>query len=517
MNNIFLAENVEILIEAIIAIILIWRTIVVSHKNKNHKHGKSKKRIIIRVIEIIAIYILIAFLTLSFKNPIIEESSKNTIKIEAKSGTELQEPKTIYMGKDVSKSIKVNGNIDYYKVGNYEVELEIPMLWGRKYTHKQTVQIVDTISPEITLKGSDEIEYSYAKEYKDPGYKAIDNYDGDITDKVELKQNKINDDEIEIVYTVSDTSGNTTEKKRKVHLIDDVAPVITLNGNQRMYVVVGGKYNEKGAKATDDKDGDLTSKITTEGSVNTDKAGTYTITYKVSDSKGNEGKASRTVIVYKQQEANSQNKDGVIYLTFDDGPSSSITPKVLDILKKKSVKATFFILNYDSNGEKYIKREVAEGHTVGIHGYSHNYKDIYKSVDAYMSNITKLQTKIKNSTGITTYYTRFPGGSSNTISKFNPGIMSKLVNEVTARGFKYFDWNVSAGDAGEAKNSADVYNNVTKGLRKTRANVVLMHDFSGNKKTLNALESIIDYGLSNGFTFSKIDDSAPTAHHGVNN
>ena len=95
--------------------------------------------------------------------------------------------------------------------------------------------------------------------------------------------------------------------------------------------------------------------------------------------------------------------------------------------------------------------------------------------------------------------------------------MSKLVNEVTARGFKYFDWNVSSGDAGEAKNSADVYNNVTKGLRKTRANVVLMHDFSGNKKTLNALESIIDYGLSNGFTFSKIDDSAPTAHHGVNN
>ena len=119
MNNIFLAENVEILIEAIIAIILIWRTIVVSHKNRNHKHGKSKKRVIIRVIEIIAIYILIAFLTLSFKNPIIEESSKNTIKIEAKSGTELQEPKTIYMGKDVSKSIKVNGNIDNYKVVNY--------------------------------------------------------------------------------------------------------------------------------------------------------------------------------------------------------------------------------------------------------------------------------------------------------------------------------------------------------------------------------------------------------------
>ncbi len=288
-----------------------------------------------------------------------------------------------------------------------------------------------------------------------------------------------------------------------------------------MTLIIGNQYEEKGAKAVDEKDGDLTENLQMEGSVDTSKEGTYEIVYKVSDTKGNEATKKRVIIVLAEEikaRTGTDGQPGVIYLTFDDGPSTNITPKILDILKRKNVKATFFILNYGTEGEALVKREVAEGHTVGIHGYSHDYKTIYQSVDAYMNNITKLQDKIKASTGYNATITRFPGGSSNTISRnYCQGIMTRLCREVLNRGYKYFDWNVSSGDAGDVSTSQGVYNSVVKGLSKSKANVVLMHDFSGNTKTLNALESIIDYGIQNGYTFSNITESTPMVTHRPNN
>ena len=214
----------------------------------------------------------------------------------------------------------------------------------------------------------------------------------------------------------------------------------------------------------------------------------------------------------------SKDVKGVIWLTFDDGPSSTSTPKILDILKKYNVKATFFVLNYSDANEKYIKREVAEGHTIGIHGYSHEYSKIYKSKQAYLDNVYKLQEKIQKTTGIKTMYTRFPGGSSNTVSrKYKKGIMTELSKEMLSRGFKYYDWNISSGDAGGAKNSNDVYKNVTKNLSKKRGNLVLCHDFANNKKTIGALEDIIKYGKKNGYIFKAIDDNTPMYGQHINN
>ena len=145
------------------------------------------------------------------------------------------------------------------------------------------------------------------------------------------------------------------------------------------------------------------------------------------------------------------------------------------------------------------------------------YSEIYKSEDAYMANITKLQEKIKKSTGYNATITRFPGGSSNTVSRFNPGIMSRLTRLVTQKGYRYFDWNVSSGDAGGTSTSEGVYNNVINGLSKSKQNVVLMHDFGSNTKLLGALGDIIDYGKANGYTFSRITESTPMVTHGVNN
>ena len=443
--------------------------------------------------------------------------------IEANTGKEVKKPKTIYHFMDITNKVKVKGEIDYNKIGEYNLQFEVDT-WLGKYAKNAKVKVVDTKAPEITLTGGEKINQSYSKEFEELGYKAIDEHDGDLTDKVTVIKEEINEDKYNIKYSVQDMSGNKTEKIREVTIVDDIAPVITLNGSATVNINLNGKYEEKGAKAKDEKDGDLTSKIKTEGKIDTTKEGTYTVTYKVSDSKGNEATKKRKVVVKKALVYNpssaqngSKGPKGTIYLTFDDGPSTSITPKILDILKKKNIKATFFIINYNTAGEKLVKREVAEGHSVGIHGYSHRYKDIYKSVDIYMANITKLQNKIKASTGVNTTITRFPGGSSNTVSKYNPGIMTILTKEVVKRGYKYYDWNVSSGDAGEAKTAEQVYNNVTSRLSKSKQNVVLLHDYAGNTKTLNALEGIIDFGLQNGYTFSKITPSTPMVTHTPNN
>lgn len=498
-----------IIIEIIIAII------VVILINKTFKGKKSKKPIVCFIL--LELFCISIPTTFALENPKIE--IQDGIEIEVNSDKQIEMPKITYLFQDVSANAKMIGEIDYNTIGNYEIEYEVPMLFG-KYYEKHTIRVVDKTSPEIVLKGKEVENISYTKEYKEQGATASDNYDGDITDKIKIERKEISENRIEIKYTVFDNAGNVSQKTRIVNLIDDIAPSITLNGKEKISIIRGNSYKEQGAKAIDEKDGDLTDKIKIEGDVDTSKNGTYTITYKVSDSKGNENVKKRIVSVINQTvrpKTGETGKQGVIYLTFDDGPSKSITPKVLDILKKKNIKATFFILNYDDSKEEIVKRIVNEGHTIAIHGYSHNYKEIYKSEEIYMQNIKRLQDKIKRTTGYNATITRFPGGSSNTVSRYNPGIMTRLTNEVLKNGYKYFDWNISSGDAGEAKSSADVYNNVVSNLRKSRSNVVLMHDFNGNTKTLNALEDIIDYGISNGYTFNKITESTAMVTHSVNN
>lgn len=217
----------------------------------------------------------------------------------------------------------------------------------------------------------------------------------------------------------------------------------------------------------------------------------------------------------KQEEESAK---GIIYLTFDDGPSSDITPQILDILEEKNIKATFFLVHYSEKNQELVKREARMGHTIGLHGYTHTYSEVYQSADACMENFRKIQEQVFQTTGKKSNIIRFPGGSSNTISrKYCEGVMTELSQRVIEEGFRYFDWNVDSDDAGRAKTSEDVYHNVTSGIKENRNNIVLMHDFSGNEKTLSALASIIDYGLENGFVFRKITDETPMVTHSINN
>ncbi len=207
----------------------------------------------------------------------------------------------------------------------------------------------------------------------------------------------------------------------------------------------------------------------------------------------------------------------IIYLTFDDGPNRYSTPKVLNILKKNKVKATFFELKPAKADFDLTKRVLKEGHTLAMHGYQHKYDRIYKSVDIYRNNLDKERDLFFRKFGVWCTVTRFPGGSSNTVSRYKPGIMTKITKQIHDWGYHYFDWNVSSGDAGDVKTSAAVYKNVTSGLKKGRSNVVLMHDFNKNDKTINALDKIIKYGKKHGYTFRAITAATDEIHHAVNN
>lgn len=239
----------------------------------------------------------------------------------------------------------------------------------------------------------------------------------------------------------------------------------------------------------------------TENKTNEDK----TQTNKISENKTAESKTT------------TSNGKSIAYLTFDDGPSS-ITNSVLDILKKYNVKATFFVINSGSYNKTTLQREVNEGHTIGLHAYDHNYAIAYKDDNSYLDGIDKLRAKVKADTGFDSHYIRFPGGSSNTISKrYSKGIMSRITKTAKQRGYKYYDWNVDDDDAGRARTADDCYNNVVKELRPNRSNIVLMHDFGTNKKILDALPRIIEYCQKNGYTMLPIDDNTPEIHHGISN
>lgn len=204
------------------------------------------------------------------------------------------------------------------------------------------------------------------------------------------------------------------------------------------------------------------------------------------------------------------------YLTFDDGPSY-LTPQILDILKKYNAKATFFVVNATEGNKDILNRMIAEGHTIGLHSATHQYSYIYSSDDAYFEDLYRVRDNVKNLTGYMPIIIRFPGGSSNTVSKYyNEGIMSRLVNEVTARGFYYHDWNVDSEDAAGASSEKMIENIIRYSTNKTWVNV-LMHDAGSKRQTVEALERIIQWYQANGFHLEALNPSSPCPHHRVNN
>lgn len=200
-----------------------------------------------------------------------------------------------------------------------------------------------------------------------------------------------------------------------------------------------------------------------------------------------------------------------VYLTFDDGPSDN-TDRILDILDDYNVKATFFVVGReDDHSRQMYQRIVNEGHTIGMHSYSHKYSDIYSSVDAFSADFDKISNLIYETTGVSPKYYRFPGGSSNKVSNTD---MTDYIRFLNDRGITYFDWNVSSGDATSAAYTADqLVENVMTDVVKYKTSVVLMHDADSKTATVDALPKLIEQLQEQGALILPIsEDTTPVQH-----
>jgi peptidoglycan/xylan/chitin deacetylase (PgdA/CDA1 family) len=204
----------------------------------------------------------------------------------------------------------------------------------------------------------------------------------------------------------------------------------------------------------------------------------------------------------------------MVYLTFDDGPSI-YTDEILDILAEYDVKATFFVVGKEDDVSKAaLKRIVSEGHTLGMHSYSHRYTDIYGSLDAFSADFTKLQNYLYEQTGVKSKFYRFPGGSSNTVS---PTDMHEFAEYLDEQGVIFFDWNISSGDASGNNISVDkIVSNSTGEIERWRTSLILMHDSADKHTTVEALPKIIENILAMDDTvilpITENTDTRPVQH-----
>lgn len=414
------------------------------------------------------------------------------------------------LGTKINADVTIEDNIDLKRVGSYSVKYTARKLFYSD-SFVRTVRVVDTIPPEIILNHKENYFTLKGEDYMEEGYTAADNYDGDITDKVEryIKDNVV-------YYSVKDSSGNEAMVQRTILYNDMVPPVLTLTGSKEITIKAGSSYSEPGYTAIDEEDGNLTDKVKVEGAVDIYCSGVYTIKYTVADKYGNTSEDTRTVTVEAIKQKDTIRPQGkIIYLTFDDGPGP-YTEKLLNVLEKYNVKATFFTVNTRSNYSSMLAKEAEAGHTVAIHSLTHNYAEIYKNEAAYFADLRAMSDIIEKRTGKKPMLLRFPGGSSNLVSaNYCRGIMSRLTKAVTDMGYKYFDWNVDSGDASAAKNDKEVFQNVVRGVQKYNISIVLQHD--SKEFSVNAVEKIIVWGISNGYTFLPLDETSPEIHHPVAN
>lgn len=466
----------------------------------------AKWRLAIGLLAFIACLLLVIVIILSnVARSDITFYGADDVYVEVFSQPDISNPTAFVSGDSIFSgtaiSVKhVSGSVNTKQVASYELEYEASFGIQNK-TCIKTVHVIDSELPEIALKHESGYVVNRLEDYVEEGFTATDNYDGDITNNVNVV-NYVD----HIVYSVKDSSGNETFVTRKIPFEDIDAPEIVMNGPAKYTVLQGREYLDMGATATDNYDGDITDKISVQGEVDINTPGKYLVTYSVSDSSENTTSVEREVTVV------DVNSDKVIYLTFDDGPSL-YTKDLLDILDKYNVKATFFVVHTTSS---YLMKDIVErGHSIGAHTYSHNYR-IYKDEPTYYQDLNKILDLIKTETGVETKLIRFPGGSSNTISlNYCKNIMTQLAHSLESKGYVYFDWSIDSCDASTAETKEAVVQNIIDGIQDTEHPIVLQHDTKAY--SVEAVEDVIKWGLENGYTFASLDENSFTAHHRIYN
>ena len=435
--------------------------------------------------------------------------------ITAAYGEPYQEPgvRAVSVGRVTGESeeelpVHVTGRVDTDVMGDYELRY-VARTMLRSYSVTRTVHVRDMTAPTILLARREGYVPNWLEGYREEGYAALDNVDGDLNAQVTVERRGDT-----CVYTVADSAGNERVTVREIPYSLG-CPEITLLGGEELELDAAFRFTDPGFTCLDARGNDLSAYVRTEGAVIPYAAGTYELCYYVENALGERAEARRTVTVKPLRNPDSIDPEGkVIYLTFDDGPGP-YTDRLLDILAQYNVKASFFVTCLYPEYADCIGRAFREGHSIGVHSACHNYRRIYANEEAFFADFNAVQELILAQTGQYTALCRFPGGSSNTVSRFNRGVMTRLTKAVRDLGYQYFDWNVSSGDAGGTSDTEQVVENIINGCSGRRVSVVLQHD--SKDFSVAAVERVIVWGLTNGYTFAALDETSPAAHHPVAN
>lgn len=463
----------------------------------------NNKRKILLTFTIILIIMLVTVVYVKLTEVKIKINGEETVTVDVLS--EYQDLGAELTNADGNELV-VKSNVDVSKIGEYTVEYTA-VVNGRELKETRKVIVVDQKKPEIEIltKKEDQAEVTICPNgsVEDIEFKTVDEYDGDLT-----TETKVSEAGKKAVFEVEDKSGNSIIEKIPFKKIDEQAPTVSLKGSEIQTVAVGSTYEEMGIDVKDNCSKDLKEKVQVTGSVDANTIGNYEIVYTVADEAGNENTIKRTVEVI-QPDPNHK----VIYLTFDDGPRE-FTGEYLEMMKRQNVLATFFVICTDSRFDNLIKEAYDAGHSIGLHTCSHKYSEIYASEDAFFADLQKIDDKVFNITGERSKITRFPGGSSNMVSaNHSKGIMTKLVDQVEAKGYTYFDWNIDSFDA-SGNQSVPVNVTMMENLSEDNPNIILLHD---TKPNVADVEQFIKDAKSQGYTFLPLTENSPAYHHTVNN
>lgn len=211
---------------------------------------------------------------------------------------------------------------------------------------------------------------------------------------------------------------------------------------------------------------------------------------------------------YSEDDDNRESCKKVVYLTFDDAPGGEVTKKTLDILKEENVPATFFIIGNQVKGqEDIILRMKNEGHSIGLHSFTHERSKLYGCSSDFISEMKQVQKALYDVTGENYYILRFPFGTNNSTYR----LTNEMVNSVHSNNFKIYDWTQDTLDGANPNSSPDTILN--RSISTQDNVVVLMHNAYANKNTSQAIRGIIKYYKSQGYTFDKITVDTPEIYH----
>lgn len=218
-------------------------------------------------------------------------------------------------------------------------------------------------------------------------------------------------------------------------------------------------------------------------------------------------KENKTSDVHSTESSNK-----IVYLTFDDGPSNTVTKEILQVLKDENVKATFFVVGYKVSGREEILNQIKdEGHSIGLHTFSHRYDEVYRSNASFIKEMDDTREEVKKATGITSNLIRFPAGSK-------PHLTHKLLGELHEKNYKIYDWNTCIPDGINYRIQPNVlYDEAVKTGKCWSTIFFLMHCDETNENTVKALPKIIEYYKNRGYQFKIIDNSTPEYYFRIKN